>query len=1369
MNIKLLLISILILHVFIAKAGLTIRVSCSWNGSDGAAWARVNNEDPANGFTGIGWGSSYEVTYAKDSYVPVDGSGNVSITLKNFTYRCFWTNHYAENTRTYSKAQWEASYSVSGGWFSGDPSMIFSYKDCITNPSTSYSYSISFYHWPDEITFDTYYGKTGSTLYSAALTICENDSMNFKFKSRNNTNCEWKIDGVSNTSGTSLNHNFVSDPAKTYRIEARGIFRPYYTNQYSAWCTTYVKIAHSTITKIIPDLETICNDSTTGALKSITVTGGTGPFKILGQGGPNNDPLKYVLFYGNTVSLEGYEFYQKMVYGTNYNLVIRDSGNYNCPSFQPFTLKKYLPITATITKSDITNPCYDDRNGSISINSIVGGGEGPFTYLYSNGESSISGNNIQINKLYNQAATSLSITSIKGCTNSLSLPSITGGPYNKLQKPSMYIVDTVDCHNYYTGKIVANVQGGYGKYRFYLDTLNNNTGLWSTYLSMPGVATVYSNGDCDFSNIPSRTYRLRAVDNVPDPGCNVEASTTLFMPHPTAVVASANVIDSIDCHGQKNGTIEVKATGGTIKNLGYNFYLDSVQIDSLSTAQNKIPFFTNKKSRNYNFMVQDNHNCPGFGSIFVGEPDPLIVNFNKTPVSCVGTPTGSIQAIISGGNLPYEFEWYDEFETTPLCSSLFLKDKPKGIYYFHYKDKKNCQNYAAQIMESVAQNVEESATALKLEIAKQDIRCKNENNGVITLTGMGGTSPYMFSSDGVNFSLKNEYSQLLPNTYKYWVKDGTGCEYSDLVQVIEPDELTATAEIEDVKCKGEKTGYISVNTVGGTKPYNYSIASENIVQNDSLLGPFYAMENNYTLLVKDINDCATTIYPTISEPESKLEVSVNKIQDTYCSDPTGEAIGLVSGGTPFQTGVSYLYQWSDLDQQTDALATGLQAGTFFLKATDSNNCFDSASVEIFNLDGPNASLDTAIQPNCFDEESGFLSLNVSGGTMPYSAQWSVSIDGQWDNFEGSVLEAQNLKAGLYRAIVADAELCQYEFQYILLQPEALEATIEKQDPTCYNNIDGFASGSASGGTSPYTYLWIDPNNRIYDTETVQELGYGSLSLIVSDSHNCSDDANVELINPVPIELDLPDTVLLCTGQSKDLDPGDFRTYTWSKEGQLLNDERILNVEQQGNYTISIKDDKGCQSAKTIFVSVRNDLLNAKFLMKDTAFVNDTIAIVDVSYPIPENITWMIPTEITEIGMDENPKQLYLTQAGIYRITLNAFLYGCVDEVGSEITVLEKSSDDHNYKKYGFVPIKDVVVFPNPSNGIFEVDVVLEEEGEIQMVMTQSNSSMLPDSYKKSSGSDKYSIHYDITNLPAGAYSILIKTNGDQRTIKMVKQ
>ena len=128
--------------------------------------------------------------------------------------------------------------------------------------------------------------------------------------------------------------------------------------------------------------------------------------------------------------------------------------------------------------------------------------------------------------------------------------------------------------------------------------------------------------------------------------------------------------------------------------------------------------------------------------------------------------------------------------------------------------------------------ITQPGNALSSVISSQsDVDCYANSTGIVTINGVGGTSPYLYSSDGVNFDLNNTFNGLSAGNYSITIKDANGCLAIQGVLIAQPSAALTSSVISltNVDCSGNATGSISVEGSGGTIPYIYSINGINFV------------------------------------------------------------------------------------------------------------------------------------------------------------------------------------------------------------------------------------------------------------------------------------------------------------------------------------------------------------------------------------------------------------------------------------------------------------------------------------------------------------------------------------------------------------
>ncbi len=141
------------------------------------------------------------------------------------------------------------------------------------------------------------------------------------------------------------------------------------------------------------------------------------------------------------------------------------------------------------------------------------------------------------------------------------------------------------------------------------------------------------------------------------------------------------------CAGGNDGSASVTATGGQAP---YS-YLWSNGV----TDQNN----PNLAAGDYLVTVTDNAGCSGVGSVNVSEAPPILLTFAVTPVSGPGAQDGAIDLSVSQGNAPYTFLWSNNATTEDLTNL------DPGTYSVTVTDNLSCtQTGSALVIETPSCN-----------------------------------------------------------------------------------------------------------------------------------------------------------------------------------------------------------------------------------------------------------------------------------------------------------------------------------------------------------------------------------------------------------------------------------------------------------------------------------------------------------------------------------------------------------------------------------------------------------------------------------------------------------------------------------------
>ncbi len=196
----------------------------------------------------------------------------------------------------------------------------------------------------------------------------------------------------------------------------------------------------------------------------------------------------------------------------------------------------------------------------------------------------------------------------------------------------------------------------------------------------------------------------------------------------------------------------------------------------------------------------------------------------------------------------------------------------------------------------------------------------------------------------------------------------------------------------------------------------------------------------------------------------------------------GAATIAVSGGSG-----NYTISWNTNPLQTGLTATNLSAGVYTVTVSDSTAGMCGALSVTIPYAGPVLTTSTT-GVNC--STLGSATVNVSGGTSPYTYSWSP--------LGGNAATATNLPAGIYTVSVTDSTGCIIS-STDTVQNNSNLSVITLTTPDSCPSPAGFMQAIVSGGQPPYTYSWM-PGGQT--TSSVSNQLAGTYTVDVTDSAGC---------------------------------------------------------------------------------------------------------------------------------------------------------------------------------------------------------------------------------------------------------------------------
>jgi hypothetical protein len=236
-----------------------------------------------------------------------------------------------------------------------------------------------------------------------------------------------------------------------------------------------------------------------------------------------------------------------------------------------------------------------------------------------------------------------------------------------------------------------------------------------------------------------------------------------------------------------------------------------------------------------------------------------------------------------------------------------------------------------------------------------------------------------------------------------------------------------------------------------------------------------------------------------------------------------------------------------------------QAGSYTVSYNDGSGCGNTTSLAV--VVGINAVPTVSITGSLGICPGGSTTLDAGAGFNAYA----------WSN-GASTRTISVYTAGVYKVTVKNASGC---------AASSSVTTFATTNPApAITGTLQFCSGSsttldAGGGYSQYSW------STGATTQTLNVTTPGTYSVTVKNGYGCSGTASVQATNFTPPAPAVTGTRTICAGGSTTLTAAaGYSSYSWNNGST----SRDLTVRAIGNYTVTVKDDRGCSGSTTVAVT-----------------------------------------------------------------------------------------------------------------------------------------------------------------------------------------
>ncbi|WP_025740907.1 T9SS type A sorting domain-containing protein [Aquimarina pacifica] len=720
---------------------------------------------------------------------------------------------------------------------------------------------------------------------------------------------------------------------------------------------------------------------------------------------------------------------------------------------------------------------------------------------------------------------------------------------------------------------------------------------------------------------------------------NRRAVFTIDRPTPVAFVdePTDNSIN-VFCHGGQDGEITLTAEGG-VGNYDYNISTN----DQIWNDDNWLPFsedtshtITSLFPTTYYIKIRDGNGCIAKEQSLVNEEIELGIDIIKEVVitqpdaplsvsteilnhpTAYGFSDGRILAILQGGTPladdSYTFEWRNQNnQVVNTVNSEYVNGQGyvitlhsvgEGAYtltatdanYNAATDKEGCT-----VTTTTINLIQPPPIEISIEVTPISCNANNEYSNNIDTNFDGIADQFQDGvlvatvTGGVPFDIANpDYSITLPSN-----ADGTLLPYFYHWKMQLPNGAWQDIGIND----------IFIDFLDTATTYSLNVTDKNgIVLGDYVIALETDGSQSYVL------QQAQDVEEYLSVPEA-LEITFTNTDVTCANGNDGNAEVFVSGGI-----APYMYEWST--GATTKTLDNLIAGVYRVFVTDANGCEVEGNVIVDQSNNIEIEDISVISPTCFEGNDGFIDINVTGGTAPYTYSWNTGA---------TTSMIQNLSAGEYIIEITDNSECKAFKTWTLVNPEPVVVNLEQNRSICDNQILDI---NITIDDPNATYSWASENGFTSSSASVSLIEAGTYTATITNGLGCIGMGTIEVE-----AFDRPiDSYFLITTQAYADDEiilinvsspiGERIEWTLPDVCEIIsqtNEELIIKFEQEGTYEINLRSYQGdCYEdfSKTILVQPASDIPSEYY--SSTNFIEEFIV-----YPSPNSGTFNTKITLSE--------------------------------------------------------------------------------------------------------------------------------------------
>lgn len=748
------------------------------------------------------------------------------------------------------------------------------------------------------------------------------------------------------------------------------------------------------------------------------------------------------------------------------------------------------------------------------------------------------------------------------------------------------------------------------------------------------------------------------------------------------------------------------ASGYSVTSVQWTFGDPSSGASNTSTLLNPSHYYT--ALGNYTTQLVVYYSCGGGTDTLrqIANISAPCLSVSSTSISCAIPGDATLTASGAG---PFSYTWMPGAFTGSVANNVF-----PGNYTITVFDLGNNSVFTSVITLTTSNPL--TANVLR----SSSVSCNAASTATAMVTGISGGSGshhYLWTNGSTSFST-SMVTGLGAGTWSFTLSDDlSACSVNSVFVITQPTAMSLT--INSPTTCGTSSVVLTGTTSGGTgSAYTYSW--NGTAGNQSLsVSPTSPGIYIYTLTARDVNSCAisaTTNAEFIPNPTLSISsVSICTFEVATLTVSGASSYTWSAGTSTLSTGSSF----TDSPQSTS---------TYTIKGS-ALGCTAAATASIVLKPSPILTL-SANNPVC---EGQTLQLQGSGGA---GFTWSGPQSFGSSLANPSFVVVSVSEAGVYNVTVTAANNC--------TALASINISVNPQ-PTLF--ISGSQTLCAGGtttlmamGATNYSLSGIASGSAIIISPAVNT----QYTVTGSSNNNCSNSSIISVtVMPLPV-LSVAGNTSVCQGTSITQTIGGALSYSWSNGAQTATASLAPMVNTV--YVITGTDANGCHSSTSSSVTV-----NALPTLSISNSASTICAGGTVSLSVNGGVSWLWDTGDITSDIVVNP-----TITTTYSVS-GTGANGCSSSTTQVLTVYNCTGINIQNPE-----ANTITIWPNPGKGLFNIT---HNQNHNVRVDVYSTLGILIQEKQVQGKNDLL----DLSDAANGVYFLLIRTEGTQQVIKIIKE